>query len=131
MDRRALPTPNGARPALNTVFATPRTPLEEALATIWAAVLELDEVGIHDNFPELGGHSLLAMQILARVIETCQVEMPLRTLMDTPTIADMAIVITQHQASQADPATVAQMLAEVEALSETRSRQLRAADRNE
>ena len=113
------------------VCASPRTPLEDTLATIWAAVLDLDQVGIHDHFLELGGDSLLATQILSRVIQTLCTDLPAHTLLAAPTVAEMAVVIAQHQVTQADPATVVQMLAEVETLSEARVRQLEAADRNE
>ena len=60
LDRNALPAPDHSRPELEDAFAAPRTPVEENLANIWAVVLKLDKIGIHDNFFDLGGHSLLA-----------------------------------------------------------------------
>ena len=60
VDRRALPAPDAARPQLEHEYQTPRTRVEVVLARIWAAVLGLEQVGIHDNFFELGGNSLLA-----------------------------------------------------------------------
>ena len=66
VDRRALPLPDTARPALDTGFVAPRTPEEEILAAIWAQVLGLEQVGVHDNFFELGGDSILSIQVLAR-----------------------------------------------------------------
>jgi amino acid adenylation domain-containing protein len=119
IDRRALPTPGKIRPALETPYAAPRTPMESDLVRIWAEVLDLEEVGIHDDFLELGGHSLLATQILTRVIETFQVELPIQALLEKPTVAEMAKVIVLHQAAQADPATMERILAEVESLSNT------------
>ncbi len=89
LDRRALPSPASLRPVMATAYEPPRTPLEQRLAGIWAAVLQLDRVGIHDNFFELGGHSLLATRIISRVRDDFGIEVPLRTLFDTPTIAGM------------------------------------------
>ena len=90
VDRRALPAPEQVRPELGEAFKAPRTPVEEVLAGIWADVLGLEQVGIHDNFFELGGHSLLAMQIISRVCRTFKVELPLRALFATPTVAGLA-----------------------------------------
>jgi amino acid adenylation domain-containing protein len=90
VDRRALPTPDGRRPELDEAFVACRTPTEELLAEIWGEVLDVERVGIHDNFFQLGGHSLLATQIVSRIRECFQVEMPLRRLFEAPTIAGLA-----------------------------------------
>jgi acyl carrier protein len=94
-DRRALPAPDGTRPELEQTFVSPRTPAEKTLAGIWAEVLRLERVGIHDNFFELGGHSLLATQVMSRVRTAFQVELPLRTLFEKPTVAELAEVIEE------------------------------------
>jgi acyl carrier protein len=75
-----------------------RLPTEEALATIWEEVLGLERVGIHDNFFELGGHSLLAMQIITWLNRDFGVELLPRALFDAPTVAELALVVTQAQA---------------------------------
>jgi acyl-coenzyme A synthetase/AMP-(fatty) acid ligase/acyl carrier protein len=98
VDRRALPARDSDRPELETNFVAPQTPLETALAAIWSEVLAIDVVGIDDRFLDLGGDSLRAGQILARVIDQFGVELNLRVLLQTPTIANMAMVITQRQA---------------------------------
>ena len=90
VDRRALPAPEQTRSSLADTYTAPRTPLEGILAGTWAEVLGLKQVGIHDNFFELGGHSLLATQIISRVRSAFQVELPLRTVFESPTIAGMA-----------------------------------------
>ncbi|MCP4549379.1 MAG: amino acid adenylation domain-containing protein [bacterium] len=90
VDRRALPASEGIRPELAGEYVAPRTPAEEMLVDIWAQVLNFERVGVHDNFFEMGGHSLLATQIVSRVRETFQVELPLRVLFETPTIVELA-----------------------------------------
>jgi amino acid adenylation domain-containing protein len=90
VDRRALAALEGARSELEAAYIAPRTPIEELLAELWAKVLGLERVGIHDNFFALGGHSLLATQMLARLNEACKVELPLRSLFEKPTIAELA-----------------------------------------
>ena len=96
LDRKALPTPDTTRS--ETGYVAPRTATEETLAQVWAEVLKLDRVGIHDNFFELGGHSLLATQVVSRLRGTFQIELPLRDLFETATIAELAqsIEIEQH-----------------------------------
>ena len=101
----------------------PPKPGEEELAKIWAEVLFLDQVGIYDNFFELGGHSLLATQVISRVINTFKVELSIKTLFDSPTVADMAVVITENMAKKAGDEELARMLAELESLSDEEARQ--------
>ncbi|HEX6554198.1 MAG TPA: amino acid adenylation domain-containing protein, partial [Ktedonobacteraceae bacterium] len=90
IDRRALPAPQRTAAAGASSALAPRTPLEEVLLGIWAQVLGEEQVGLHDNFFELGGHSLLAMQVVWRVREALQVELPLSCLFETPTVAQVA-----------------------------------------
>ncbi len=90
VDRRALPAPTDARPELGRAFVEFRTPTEELLVDIWSQVLGVERVGIYDDFFDLGGHSLLATQVVSRIRETFQVEMPLRHLFETRTVAGLA-----------------------------------------
>ncbi|MCZ8242564.1 MAG: amino acid adenylation domain-containing protein [Microcystis sp. LE19-131.1A] len=87
IDHRALPAPEFQS---QEQYIAPRNPIEEILSSIWAKVLKVAQVGIHDNFFELGGHSLLATQLISRIREAFQVEMPLRELFVAPTIAELA-----------------------------------------
>ena len=89
-DRRALPAPGGARPDLDGAFVAPRTEVERQVAAIWEAVLDLDEVGVHDNFFDLGGHSLLATRAVSRLRDHLGVDLPLRPLFENPTVAGLA-----------------------------------------
>ena len=95
VDRKALPAPDSERPDFENAFVAPRTPIENVLAGIWCEILGLKEVGIHDNFFELGGHSLLATQVMSRLRKAFEVEIPLRTLFEKPTIAGLAIRIAR------------------------------------
>jgi len=90
VNRHALPTPDDRRPELDEAFVACRTPTEDLLAEIWAQVLGVERVGVHDNFFQLGGHSLLATQVVSRIREALQVEMPLRRLFEAPTVAGLA-----------------------------------------
>jgi acyl-coenzyme A synthetase/AMP-(fatty) acid ligase/acyl carrier protein len=102
VDRRALPAPDWARPELDETYVAPRTPMEEVLARIWADVLGVGRVGVNDNFFELGGHSLLAAQVISRVLTTLQVELPMRSFFEEPTVAGAAKIIeTVHSITPA------------------------------
>jgi acyl carrier protein len=104
-------TPNGkvdrrqlmqmATPALDlaTQYVAPATALEEQLVAIWADVLKVDPaaIGTQHNFFDLGGHSLLAIQLLSRTRTTFQVELPIRDLMNNPTVAGVAALIEPLQ----------------------------------
>ncbi len=90
VDRRALPAPGQSRPATLTGFIAPRTTTEQVLATIWSEVLDVKSIGVDDNFFDLGGHSLLATRLISKARELFQVEIPLRHLFETPTIAGLA-----------------------------------------
>jgi amino acid adenylation domain-containing protein len=98
VNQRALPAPE--QTSVETPFALPRTPIEVLLVSIWSNVLKLDRVGIDDNFFELGGHSLLAMQVMARIRDAFQVEVPLRRIFDRPTIAQLSRLISEAQAKE-------------------------------
>jgi len=78
-------------------FVAPRTPNEKSLADIWAEVLGGEQVGIHDSFFELGGHSLLATQVISRLRDRFGVELPLRELFESPTIAELVQQIEMNR----------------------------------
>ena len=103
IDRRALLAPHTYDLGLSTNFVPPQNATEEVLANIWIKVLRLEQVGIHDNFFELGGHSLLATQVMSRVRQTFQIEMPLQILFENPTIASLAQAIAQTKIQENDP----------------------------
>lgn len=113
VDRRALPEPRRNRAILELEFVAPRTPLEEQLSEIWAQVLSIEAIGIHDNFWDLGGDSLRAIQLVSKLRDACQQELPMAAIFDAPTIAQLAelvesaSLVTAH--STIDPWTVAEL----------------------
>ncbi|EDX71108.1 amino acid adenylation domain protein [Coleofasciculus chthonoplastes PCC 7420] len=89
VDRRALPK-SEIEDTLSNKFIPPRNSTEAQLAAIWSSVLGIDNVGINHNFFELGGHSLLATQVISRIRQAFNVELPLRALFEAPTVAELA-----------------------------------------
>jgi amino acid adenylation domain-containing protein len=118
VDHRAFPDPSQNRPELDMPFVSPRTPAENELARIWSEVLALNEVGIHDNFFDLGGHSLAATRVVSQVIKTFQLEIPLHSLFQAPTVAEMAAVIVAHQGEKLGAKEMDRILTELESLTE-------------
>ena len=96
VDRAALPVPDSTNTLLDEVVAAPETPAEIRVAHIVTTLLNLESVGIDDNFFMLGGHSLLGTQIIAQIAETFGVELPLRSLFEAPTIRLLASEIEQR-----------------------------------
>ncbi|HEX2091731.1 MAG TPA: amino acid adenylation domain-containing protein, partial [Longimicrobiaceae bacterium] len=99
VDRLSLPAPQRADEAER--FVAPRTPTEEILAGIWAAVLKTERVGARDDFFALGGHSLVGTQVVARVREAFRVELPLRALFEAPTVEGLAVRVERARAESA------------------------------
>ncbi len=93
VDRRALPTPDQIHSGAESAYVAPRTPVEKALEGIWTEVLGVERVGIHDDFFDLGGHSLLATQVISRVYKTFRVELPVRTMFEASTVAELGQAI--------------------------------------
>lgn len=105
--------------------AAPRTEMEEQLAALWADLLRTPSVGIHDNFFDLGGHSLLAVQLLSRVRQTYQVDLPLDVVYSSAfTVAELAKAIEIRLIEQAGSDEYAAILAELEALSDEEVRDI-------
>jgi amino acid adenylation domain-containing protein len=118
IDRRALPAPGSARRETEEVSVAPRTAVEETIAAIWSAVLGTDQVGVYDNFFELGGHSLLATQVIGRLREVFPIELPLRTLFESPTVAALAERLAEEPGQAEELEDIARTLQELAELSD-------------
>jgi surfactin family lipopeptide synthetase A len=90
VDRRALAAAELVRLAPETAYVAPRTAIEESLSQIWAELLEVERVGVHDSFFDLGGHSLLTTRLVSRIRDAFQLEVPLQTFFEDPTVAGLA-----------------------------------------
>ncbi|MFO7678744.1 MAG: amino acid adenylation domain-containing protein [Chloroflexota bacterium] len=97
INRRALPKPAQVQTGPDAAYAAPRDDRETAVAHIWADVLGLARIGIHDDFFDLGGHSLLAIQIIVRLNQTLDIDLPLGSLFQMPTVADLAQAVAAKQ----------------------------------
>lgn len=95
VDRTALPAPGPENTIADQVFIAPRTPTEERLVTILSELLGVGQVSVNDNFFFLGGHSLLGTQLIARTRDAFGIELPLRTVFDFPTAAEISGVIDE------------------------------------
>jgi amino acid adenylation domain-containing protein len=97
-----------------TEYEPPRTPLESRLVEIWEQCLPVERVGINDDFFDIGGHSLLANQVISRVQQEFQVDLPLRRLFEAPTVAQLALLILEGRAQEVGDDRLARILAELE-----------------
>jgi amino acid adenylation domain-containing protein len=94
IDRRALP-PSESSSEPSEKYVAPRNPIEDILVNVWSEILKVEKVGINDNFFELGGHSLLATKLVAQIRDRLKIELPLRQLFNTATLAELAQGIEQ------------------------------------
>ncbi|MDP7042004.1 MAG: phosphopantetheine-binding protein, partial [Gammaproteobacteria bacterium] len=94
VDRKQLPVPEWSA---DQEYVAPRNGVEEELAQIWADILSVEQVGIHDDFFALGGHSLIAMKLVSRVLESMRVELPLDRIFESPTIAGLAGSVSESR----------------------------------
>ena len=118
LDRTALLAIDEANRTISNNVAPPPNPLHAQLLEIWQGVLGSRAIGLNDNFFDVGGHSLLATQVVSRIRQSLQAEVPLRTMFEAPTIEGLAITVLQKQAEAINEDDVFSTLAEMESLSE-------------
>jgi hypothetical protein len=124
LDRKALPKPDDKRPPLTQAYVPARDEVEKDLVRIWENVLDVHPIGIHDNFFDLGGNSLSAARVLSRVIKQLQLEITLEPFLKSPTVAEMAVVIEEHQAKTLGEKDLASALDRLDSLSEEEAQRL-------
>src|SRR5437763_12706786 len=90
-------------------YAPPESEVERKLVMILEKTLGLERVGIHDDFFRIGGHSLLATQVMAQISHEFGVELPLRRLFETPTVAQLAQIVAQFSNTEAQPEAIPQI----------------------
>jgi amino acid adenylation domain-containing protein len=127
LDRNALPPPERRRPRLSAEWVGPGSDTEKRLAQIWRQTLDIDGIGIHDNFFDLGGHSLAATRVGAQISQQFQVEIPLRSFFESPTVAQSAAAIDSATIEKLNSDKLDRLMSEIEAMSEEEARQLVAA----
>jgi amino acid adenylation domain-containing protein len=102
IDRRQLPDPGPGTLDPVAEYVAPRTPLEERLAAVWAEVLDLERVGVHDDFFDLGGHSLQSVQLVARLTAALNRPVSVKMVFQAPTVAALAEVLQREEAQGSD-----------------------------
>ena len=118
LNRKLLPPPRQSRNDLADAYLAPRTPLEEVIAEVMCEALNLPQVGIQDDFFTLGGHSLLAVRVIWRLRDRLKMEVPLRSIFESPTVAALATDVLQHQAAKREESEVARLLSALEGIPE-------------
>jgi len=103
LDRRQLPAPAYQVYAFRTSYTAPRTAVEQQIANIWAEILSIKQIGVEDNFFEIGGHSLLATRVALHIKNAFHVEISLRKLFESPTVAELAAIVEQLLAESNGP----------------------------
>lgn len=113
----ALPTLEEIKARSDEAHVDPRTPTEQSIAEIYCEILGAERVSVNDNFFELGGHSLLAIRVMSRIREVFGVNLPFQMFFEKPTIAGLALVVTQLQLDEQDETDFASMIEELSQLS--------------
>lgn len=118
INRKGLPAPSNESLVPAQEYIAPRTPVEEIVAAIFTELLEIDRVGILDNFFDIGGHSLLAIQLASRLREVFHVEVPLRTIFDDPTVTGVAAALLEEEEERVRVERTAELMVKLAAVSD-------------
>ena len=119
VDRKKLPVPPRTRPELEAEYVAPRSATERIVAALWGEVLDVERVGVFDDFFDLGGHSLLAIQVVSRLRDSLRVEVPVRKMFAAPTVAGLVDTLCEKPGQRARLEKTAELLWKVEQLSES------------
>lgn len=119
LNREALPGPEIALAITDQEWVEPCNSIERSLLTIWKEVLDIDRpFGIYDNFFDLGGHSLLAIQVMGRIQDDFNIELPVASIFEASTIAQLAVLVAQQQIDGQDLGVLESLLDEFEQISD-------------
>jgi acyl-coenzyme A synthetase/AMP-(fatty) acid ligase/acyl carrier protein len=118
IDLKRLPAVESASRQIEREYAGPRTPVEEILVEIFEDVLNLERVGIHDDFFEIGGHSLLATRVISRVRSAFDVEISVRNIFDETTVAKLAESLIAHEPQQGQMEKIALILKRLDGMTD-------------
>ncbi len=110
IDRKALPAPTLDREKMGVEFIAPRTAAEEIMVKIWREILRVEKIGVRDNFFQLGGHSLLATQVVSRIRDEFKIELPVRTIFESPLLAQLAEIVESKISSKSAIPTLEPMM---------------------
>ena len=125
VDRHALPEPLWESRQQAGAYVAPRTPLEQLTAAIWSEVLGVEQVGVHDSFFDLGGHSLSATRIVSRMRKMFRVQVPVHTLFQSPTVADICLYLVDKRPALGDDQKIDDAIKRIEQMTaEEASREL-------
>jgi amino acid adenylation domain-containing protein/non-ribosomal peptide synthase protein (TIGR01720 family) len=119
INRRALPAPEVSRPELEQRYVAPRNDIEAALVDMWQEVLDINPIGVSDNFFDLGGHSLKATRLLAKVRSIFRTQLPLSVVFEATTIEALACALVQHEPKPGQTAKIARVLQRVKSIPAT------------
>jgi acyl-coenzyme A synthetase/AMP-(fatty) acid ligase/acyl carrier protein len=115
VDRPKLSLLSGVQLQRDEEYCPPQTPTQELLASIWAEVLRLPKVGIHDDFFLLGGHSLLAMQVVSRIRDLFHINVPVKSIFEAPTVDQFSTVLINYEPTPCQVEKMAEIFKQVQA----------------
>ena len=116
IDRKALPPPDRVAQKQESSSVAPRTPIEDAIASLCAEILGRERIGVYDNFFDLGGHSLMATQVISRIRGIFQVDVSLRNFFEVPTIAGLSQIVVDKEAKPGQAEKIAMLLKSIEVM---------------
>jgi acyl carrier protein len=117
INRRALPAPDVSRPEIEQRYVAPRNNIEAALVELWQEVLDINQIGVSDNFFDLGGHSLKATSLLSKVRRIFRTELPLSVVFQATTVESLACALVEHEAKPGQTAKIAHVLQRIKSIS--------------
>ncbi|MCA9946738.1 MAG: hypothetical protein KC449_24825, partial [Anaerolineales bacterium] len=129
VNRRGLPEPDESARTVVQEFVEPRTAVETIVAKVWQDILGVEKVGVNDNFFDLGGHSLLATQVISRLKSSFKINLPLRTLFESPTVAELSLAIVALEAQPGQAEKIAGVLQKLGGMTPEQMKQLLEAKR--